>query len=277
MQAIAEVTSGPGGRTTVVIPVWDAYATDLLAEAVASLRAQDNRPEIIVVDNASEASLPDLEDVRVVRSPLRLSLGSARNLGLQRVGTPLVAFWDADDKMLPGTLAALEDQMGANPGLIAFGTAIVEEPTGRRHRWPRRWIRVLIRAPVVFAVADAMWSLFPATGATIMRVEAVREAGGYSDSDSGEDWCLGVSLAFRGPLGWSERPGRVYRLHPNSMWAQHMTVHHQFQHARTVRHRIREDPGIPAWARAALPLITLGQYAAIVLHGAVASIRRLRR
>ena len=57
-----------------------------------------------------------------------------------------------------------------------------------------------------------------------MRTELARTAGGYADAESGEDWCLGVSLAFRGRIGWSERPGRVYRLHPRSVWARHMTV-----------------------------------------------------
>src|SRR5262249_28807543 len=129
----------------------------------------------------------------------------------------------------------------------------------------------------VFALVDCIWSLYPSTGATIMRTDLVRRAGGYGDAESGEDWCLGVSLAFRGRIGWSERPGRIYRLDSESVWARHMTARHQIEHARNVRQRIREDPGIAVWARAALPLIAVGQSAAIGAHFLLDELRSLRR
>ena len=125
-----------------------------------------------------------------------------------------------------------------------------------------------------FAFLNAIWSLYPSTGSTIMRTDAVRAAGGYGDADSGEDWCLGVSLAFRGRLGWSERPGRLYRVHPGSTQAQHMAPPDMLRHARGVRERIRTDPGIPEWARRSLPLLWVGQRAAI---GAHVSLERLRQ
>jgi hypothetical protein len=131
--------------------------------------------------------------------------------------------------------------------------------------------------PTLFALLDSMWSLYPTTGATILRTELARAAGGYADADSGEDWCLGVSLAFRGRVGWSERPGRVYRLHPQSVWALHMTPRHQLGHAKMVRCRIRTDSGIASLARAMLPLIALGQYGAVLAHVVFSAVRgRLR-
>ena len=132
--------------------------------------------------------------------------------------------------------------------------------------------------PRVFALLHCIWSMYPTTGATIMRSEAVRSAGGYGDADTGEDWFLGVSLAFRGRLGWSERPGRVYRVHGRSNWARHEAdVSYQLQHARVVRDRVRSDTGIPGWARKSLALIALGQYGAIAAHAIVVAIRRMRR
>jgi len=261
-------------QTSVVIPVWDAYVAQHLIDAVRSLREQDVPLRIIVVDNASQVALPVLPGVSVVRSRTRLSLGEARNFGLSRVNTPYVIFWDADDVMLPGTLTSLEEAIGADSRLMAFGEAIVEEPSGRRHRWPRRWVAGLIRRPRLFALADAVWSSFPTTGATILRTDAVRDAGGFANSDSGEDWCLGVSLAFRGRLGWSERPGRLYRVHGESMWARHMTARHQLRHAATVRARIRSDTHTPELVKTALPLIAAAQVAAVLLHGLVAAARR---
>lgn len=271
------MTSDPGVQTTVVLPAWDAYAVEMLDQALASLRAQQPAPEILVVDNASATPLAVESAARVVRTPRRVSVGAARNFGLEHVSSPLVIFWDADDVMLPGTLARLQAALAAERDVVAFGAAIIEEPSGKRHRWPRRWIAHVIRRPRIFALLDSVWSLFPTTGATIIRTEAVRDAGGYPDSDSGEDWCLGVSLAFRGRLGWTEHAGRAYRIHPTSVWARHMTVRHQISHARTVRRRIREDAGIPGWARVALPLIACGQYVAIAAHSGAEARRRLKR
>ena len=263
--------------TTVVLPVWDAYVGMGMTTALASLTAQDVPARIVVVDNASEVPVPELGGVSIVRSPQRLTLGAARNLGLAQVSTPYAVVWDADDVMLPGTLALLEREMRADPTLAAFGAALVEDPSGLRHRWPRRWIALLVRAPKAFAALDCVWSLYPTTGATIMRADLMRDAGGYADADSGDDWCLGVSLAFRGRIGWSERLGRVYRLHDRSIWASHQTAGHLRRHAGAVRDRIRSDRGIASWARVALPLIAVGQHLAIAAHLAVSALRGGRR
>lgn len=254
---------GSASQTTVVLAVWDDYVSERLGHALQSIKAQEPATPIVVVDNASAVPLPPLPGASVVRSPQRLTAGAARNLGLTRVQTPYVVFWDADDIMLPRTLAFLQTAIRDK---TAFATAMLEEPGRKRHRWPRRWIARLIDAPTPFALVDSIWSLYPTTGATIMRTQLVRAAGGYADADAGEDWCLGVSLAFRGGLGWSERPGRLYRVHPESLWAQHMSPADLARHARAVRDRIKTDQGIPEWVRRALPLIWLGQQAAIGAH-----------
>jgi hypothetical protein len=178
--------------------------------------------------------------------------------------------------MLPGTLGFLQRAMRADRRLAAYGSAIVEEPSGRRHRWPRRWVAALARFPPIFALLDCVWSLYPTTGATIMRTELARSAG-YGEAESGEDWCLGVSLAFRGRIGWSERPGRAYRLHPHSIWSRHRTVRDLLRHAKAVRERIRTDPGIAGAARTALPLIAVAQCCAVLGHLGVSATRRARR
>lgn len=264
-------------RTTIVIPAWDGYAGTALEAAVASLVQQDRSFRLVVVDNASTTRLPNLQGARVIRATRRLTLGAARNLGLADVQTPYVIFWDADDLMLPGALAILEEEIERDPGLVAAGMAIREAPSGQRHRWPRRWLQALIRFPRLLAALDCIWSLYPTTGATIMRTGAARASGGFADADSGEDWCLGVSLALRGRVGWTEVPGRVYLQHSESVWARHLTIAHQRVHARAVRRRLREDPETPEWLRAALPLISALQCAAIATHAGVTGVRRLRR
>jgi glycosyltransferase involved in cell wall biosynthesis len=261
-------------KTTVVVPVWDAYAGPSLEAALQSLEEQEAGFHLLVVDNASTVPVPSPYGAEVLRAERRLSLGAARNLGLGRVRTPYVIFWDADDVMLPGALVALQHALDEDEELVAFGMAIEEFPSGERHRWPRRWIGRLVRTPRLLAVLHCVWSQFPTTGATIMRAEAARAGGGFAEADSGEDWCLGVSLAFRGRIGWSEQAGRIYLLHASSMWARHMSIAHQRRHAAAVRARLRDDPGVPAWAKTMLPVIALGQYAALAAHAVVAASRR---
>ena len=268
--------STPG--VSIVVPVWGPYAGAPLTQALESLRAQDLRARIVVVDNASEPPLPAVPDAVTVRSDTRLSVGRARNLGLERVDTPYVVFWDADDVMLPGTLRRLVDRIVADPGAAAVAAAILEGEPPLPHRWPRPWMAGLARRRRTFALAHSIWSMFPTTGSTIMRTSAVRSSGGYGDADSGEDWVLGVSLAFRGALVLDPVPGRLYRRHPASLWASRRSPRHLVGHAAAVRARIRQDPATPAGFRRLLPLVAVAQLvAALAVHPAARAVRALRR
>jgi glycosyltransferase involved in cell wall biosynthesis len=240
---------------TVVVPAWGPYAGAPLRQALASLRGQDLAARIVVVDNNSEEPLPRLDGVVYVRAPRRQTVGAARNLGLERVDTPYVLFWDADDLMLPGTLRFLHERIASDPRVVAVATAILEDDPRVRHRWPPRAAAPLARRPSLFAICHAVWSLFPATGATIMRTSAVRDCGGFADADSGEDWVLGVSLAFRGRVQLHERAGRVYRRLGESLWERRRSPRHLLGHAAAVRRRLRTDKGVPAWLRRVAPLL----------------------
>jgi glycosyltransferase involved in cell wall biosynthesis len=255
----------------VVIPVWDSYV-GFLPEAVASVREQGVQAEIVVVDNASAKPLPALDEVHVVPSPVRLPTGAARNLGLQSVTAPLVVFLDADDLMLPGTLATLV--AGLREGDAAFAMAIVDGDTGGRHRAPRRIAYALARVPRLFALANTVWSLLPTQGATIMRTADVRDAGGYGDRSQGEDWALGAALAWRGRVRLSHEPGLVYRWRFDSP-GQPGAGLDLLGNARFVRERLRGDPGLPGAGRALLPLAAAAQWLAVkVLRPLVLAVRR---
>jgi glycosyltransferase involved in cell wall biosynthesis len=260
---------------TIVIPVWDAYAGAGLLEAIESVRRQSVPFELIVVDNASRVPLPPLSGAEVVRLPARRSTGAARNAALGRMRTPYVVFLDADDLLLDGALSALVDGLEAAPGRSAYTLSIVDGLTGERHRSPRRLARALCHVPPLFALANAVWSLLPTQGCTIMRVRDVRACDGYADSSRGEDWTLGVSLAFRGEVAFDRRFGLRYRSRPDSPGAAPLGVSVLLENARAVRARIRSDPAIPAGVRTALPLIALAQWlAARVLHPLYRSVRR---
>ncbi len=248
-----------------------------LTQALNSLLEQDREVRVLVVDNAADPAVAVPAGIDTVRSEHRLTLGAARNLGLAETRTLNVMFWDADDRMLPGTIAFLEDALNQDRRRIAFGSAIVEAASGVRHRWPRPWLKHLVRLPSVLAAVDCVWSVFPTTGATLIRTEAAHRAGGFSDFDSGDDWCLGAALACSGRLGWSERPGRLYLLHSGSVWDTHATARHQLRHAAAVRARLRDSSVTPPWLRRLLPMVAVGQWTAVAAHVAVVALRGVRR
>ena len=245
---------------TVVIPVWDAPYVEYLPRAVASVHGQDPTVPIVVIDNASAVEVPELAGTTVVRSPRRLSAGAARNLGLQHIGTEYVIYLDADDELADGALATLHDGIAADPHLAAFVMSVIEADTGRRHRFPRRIAFALSRSPRLFALATAIWSLYPTQGCAIVRSDWVREAGGYADLIRGEDWILAVSLAFRGPVRLDRRPGRIYHRRNESLLGGGLSISDIRLAHRCIRDRLRQDPAVAGWARALLPLIACLQF-----------------
>jgi len=180
---------------TVIIPAWGVHADRHLATAIASVVRQDPRPRLVVVDNANERPLVAV-DADIVRLGRRVSVGASRNAGLHAVDTRYVMFWDADDEMLPGTIAALLEVM--DPRDVVAGVARILEEDLSDHGWPRTRFNWLARRPRVWAAVHAVTGMFPTTGAVMIRSDALRDADGFPDLDCGDDWALGVSLAVRG-------------------------------------------------------------------------------
>jgi glycosyltransferase involved in cell wall biosynthesis len=91
----------------VIIPVRDGRR--YLPQAIVSAQTQEPRPaEVIVVDDGSTDGSGEVAralGARVVRQGA-LGPGAARNLGVESALSDVVAFLDADDRMVPGRLAA---------------------------------------------------------------------------------------------------------------------------------------------------------------------------
>lgn len=262
----------------MVIAAWDAYAGRSLTEAAASVRVQSEPARIVLVDNASSVPLAPVAGAELVRLASRVSRGAARNAGLARVRTPLVVFLDADDLLQADALGELVRRMDADARLCACAFSILEQPAGRRHRRPRRIARVLAQAPLLLALANAVWSLLPTQGATIIRTEQACAAGGYGDCDHGEDWVLAVSLAFRGRIAFEERIGLIYRSRADSPGASPRRAAVLLADARRVRARLRADPAVPPGIRVSLPAIALAQWlAARIAHPAYRRVRGVLR
>jgi hypothetical protein len=174
--------------------------------------------------------------------------------------------WDADDVMLPGTLDLLHGCLTRDDGLIAAAAAIVDWPTGQRHRWPRSWISWLTQRPRLLAVVNSIWSQYPTVGATLMRTDAVRDSGGYAEGDRvSEDWSLSTALLWRGRVSWSERPGRLYRHHSLSSWNKHNRTGRLLANSRAVRSSLRGDPTVPRWFACSLPAVQVAHYIALLV------------
>jgi glycosyltransferase involved in cell wall biosynthesis len=226
------------------------------------------------VDNASDLEV-SAEEVDVLRAPQRLTVGAARNFGLDQVRTEWVVLWDADDVMLPGTLQRMLG--AADDQTVAVWTGILDAQTWTRHHWPRRFTDALGARSRLFATVNAISSLYPTTG-TLMRADAVRAATGFADANAGDDWVLGVSLAFRGRVRSSGHRGRLYRRHSTSISAKWRTFDEVLDGQALVRARLRADPAIPAPVRLAVPLVAVLQtFVLLVLRPVARALSPWRR
>jgi GT2 family glycosyltransferase len=182
-------------RTTVVVMTRDRWP-DLRGSL-----PQHEAP-VIVVDNGSSDGTPDLvrrhfPEVEVVE--LRTNHGAvARNIGVERAGTPYVAFADDDSWWAPGALAAAERVFDEHPrlavlaGRMLVGTAAEPDPV----------VREMARSPLGLADDLPGPSVlgFLACGAVVRR-EAFLAAGGFDDVIffMGEEERLALDVAA---LGW---------------------------------------------------------------------------
>jgi len=248
---------------TVVIPVWGRYCT-FLSESVASILDQTGeQPRIVIVDNASEQPLGPLPDaVEVIRSDKRMSVGAARNLALREIDTPTVIFLDADDRLLPGAIDFLRSKMAATtPDLVGcVGRHLSWDPatgaTALLDRAPKPIVFRVARHRRTFALANLRYNCFPIAGA-ILRTESVRDAGGFGDSNVGEDWILGTQLAFRGRFDFQQRPIFMRRVHAGSLWFRPHARSAYAERCKLLRSRVRHDRSVPLWVKACLPMLAL--------------------
>jgi glycosyltransferase involved in cell wall biosynthesis len=118
-------------RLSIIMPCWNAAAT--IRSALSSVLAErEVSLECIVIDDGSTDGTVDIvraveeRDPRVVlvRLPTNGGVSNARNRGLAIARGAWLAFHDADDRMLPGGLAALMRPTGAPDVLAVVGQRI---------------------------------------------------------------------------------------------------------------------------------------------------------
>jgi GT2 family glycosyltransferase len=204
-------------------------------DAVARLEALPEQPAIVLVDNGSTDGTADavrekFPSVEVIAAGRNLG-AVGRNVGVERLDTPYVAFCDDDTWWEPGSLTAAADALDAHPRLAVITARIVVEPAGNED-------------PIVAELRDSpvpgpAWLPGPAlgsflAGASVVRRDAFRAAGGFSARLwlGGEEELLATDLLS---AGWEV------------CYLEHLVVHHAASRVRDATRRRRDGLRNTLW------------------------------
>lgn len=247
---------------TVVIPCYNHAR--YVGEAVESALAQAHAPvEVVVVDDGSTDGSADVAAryaerdgrVRVVRQA-NAGLSAARNAGLAASRGTYVAFLDADDRLLPGAVAA---------GLACFASHPESAFVAGAFRWIDGEGRVgsTVAAPVI--EGDPYHAMLRRNyvwmhAAALFRRARLAEAGGYDTRlSAAEDYDLYLRMLQKHPAHLHPAVVAEYRRHGENMSGNPVrmaraTLHAlrlQWPHARKdpAARRAYED-GVAFWTTA---------------------------
>jgi glycosyltransferase involved in cell wall biosynthesis len=205
---------------TVVIANYNYGA--YLGEAVESARRDG--AAVVVVDDGSTEPLPELPaDIELIRQENQ-GVARARNAGWSRATTRYVLFLDADDRLVPGALAALLAPLEADPSLgYAYG----------RMKFFGDW-----EGELRFPPFDPYALLYRHTIglSALVRRKVLEETGGFDpDFTQFEDWELWVNALAHGWRGLQVDAVTVeYRRHSSSKHAQDRRAYKEaFRRLRT--------------------------------------------
>jgi GT2 family glycosyltransferase len=230
-----------GHRLSVVIITRDRRPE--LMRTLDRMTALPEHPPVVVVDNASGDGSAEAAErypgVQVIRAPENLG-AVARNIAIDRVTTPYVAFCDDDIWWEPSAPGRAADLLDAHPDLASVTGRILVEPGGEEDPITPELRDSPVPAPP-WLPGPALLSIL--AGASMLRVSAFREVGGFSPRLwlGGEEELLSLDLAA---AGWW------------MCWSPDVTVHHAASIARDPRERrilgIRNTLWT-AWLRRPLP------------------------
>jgi GT2 family glycosyltransferase len=174
--------------------------TELLG-TLARLRALDEQPSIMVVDNGSTDGTAELVRIRCpavqVVGLRRNRGGAARTVGARLVDSPYVAFSDDDSWWAPGALGRAAELLDRHPRLAVLAARVLVGPDRRRDPVCDE----MAHSPLGRAADLPGPSVlgFIACGAVVRR-SAFLEVGGFYTrlGVGGEEELLAVDLAARG-------------------------------------------------------------------------------
>lgn len=226
----------------VVVATRDRAAT--LAATLDRLTRLPERPEVVVVDNASRdgtaAMVADrFPGVRLLREPANRG-ALARNDGVRALGTPWVAFSDDDSWWEPGALGTAAELLRGHPRLGLVAASVRVGPQGV----PDPLDDALAHSPLGPAADLPGRQVLGFLGcAAVVRRRAFLDAGGFHPLlfFAGEETLLAYDLSAHG-WGVAYCPEVVAR-------------HQPAEEARTGRGvRVRRNALLTDWLRRPLPL-----------------------
>lgn len=187
-----------GHRFTVVIITRDRRSE--LVHTLDRMTTLPGRPPVIVVDNASSdgsaAAAERYQGVQVIRAPANLG-AVARNIAVERVTTPYVAFCDDDIWWEPPAPGRAADWLDAHPALASVTGRILVEPGGQEDPITPELRDSPVPGPA-WLPGPALLSIL--AGASMLRVAAFRQVGGFAPRLwlGGEEELLALDLAVAG-------------------------------------------------------------------------------
>lgn len=204
---------------STIIPVHDRPGP--LAEAVASVLAQDHRPiEILIVDDGSrDAATPDLirrlerEHPGVVRGLQQANAGPgrARETGRRAARGEFLQYLDSDDVLLPGKFRAQVEALRRHPeAQVAYGITLLRDRDGRCDPTPHKRTGERLATMFPLFLIERWWE----TATPLYRRSVCDAAGPWTDLRLEEDWEYDARIAASGGrLVWCPLPVSEHRDH----------------------------------------------------------------
>ncbi|SDV49127.1 glycosyltransferase family 2 protein [Chitinasiproducens palmae] len=238
----ANAAAGPAplraARISVVVLTYNRLHE--VQQTVARLKALHPAVPLIVVDNgSSDGTAKQLQrlhpDITVVALPENLG-AAGRNAGVARVTTDYVAFCDDDTWWAAGSLETAANLLDAHREIavlssaIAVGASEAEDET----------CRLMSASPLAAEGMPGPLLIGYMAGASVFRVCAFREVGGYTDRlfIGGEEELVALDLLEAGwsivyapmllvhhhPSAWRDAPRRMRLLARNAVWVAAMRL-----------------------------------------------------
>ncbi|WP_039805183.1 glycosyltransferase family 2 protein [Nocardia araoensis] len=212
-------------RMTVVIITRNRR--EQLLHTLAHMTALADAAPIILVDNGSSDGTADavaaaFPSVILIRSADNLG-AVARNIAVERVATPYVAFCDDDTRWQPGALTRAADLLDQYPGLGSVTGRCLVAPDLREDPITPELRDSPVAGPD-WLPGPALLGVMAALSA--FRVSAFRQVGGFSRRlwFGGEEELLALDLAAHG--WWM-------------CWVEDILIHHEPSTSRDPTHRRR--------------------------------------
>jgi glycosyltransferase involved in cell wall biosynthesis len=196
-------------RTTVVVITYN-YAR-YLTEAVESVLGQTRRPNVLIMDDASDDNTPDVVRrlmapghgrLECCRAASNQGLSRTRNEAARRVTTEWLIYLDADDWLSPDFVEKGEAWIDRHRGVDILTT------DARIVRHDRRPVRFCARVPADWT---GLLERNTIVQTSFVRRDVVARLGGYDPALDFEDWDFWIR-AMKAGCAFGRLPGvHVYR------------------------------------------------------------------